>query len=376
MVFSLALVGGSECALDYGMNWLRTVLNGGGCITRPCKGANLDFLSCEPALDMTYAASTATVELVTIDGGTPAGAGPEPVDGGTAAVPGSTIVDGGDPSTNPVSGIVVAPTVDLTTCLPEYQRSFHGVTFTAGPAVTAKMVTSSGQSVWTVEVTAVAADPAAYGAEHPLIAGFCAQNVDDPYVGGVPSGGIWDDDGYVTTDPACPTVVYAPVFDPTCPLLIPPPQVPDIPIGCNDFPDNFRRRMFTVPDKSVPTFGSVVPILTIHCPGSDVNNLRVRFYPDADNDQDPDDLCVYQGSALFTYLPANSTITFDAVDKAVYVDTPGMPTRRGDSIVIGDDGGPLEWPELVCGHGWVVTVDLPQTASLPSFDMSLYAKVT
>ena len=129
----------------------------------------------------------------------------------------------------------------------------------------------------------------------------------------VPPGAIWDPDGYVTTDPPCPVEVFLPVFDPACPLLIPPPAVPTISPVCFTFPTNFTRRSFTIPKQDVS------PVVGAPCRSSpstpptnaEVRNLRVRFFDDADDDATIDDLCDPDGDVVFTYLPSDSIVTFD-----------------------------------------------------------------
>ena len=71
MVFSAVLVGGSECAVEYGMRWLKAVINECGCHTAvsSCGGQDLTYLSCEPAVDLNYTTGSATYERIVIDGG-------------------------------------------------------------------------------------------------------------------------------------------------------------------------------------------------------------------------------------------------------------------------------------------------------------------
>ena len=163
MVFSALLIGASECALEYGLRWLRVALNGGGCIKQQrressdCGGHELEFLNCYPLLDMTYSASLAPVERLVVDGGTAAAPGPQLVDGGTPAVPGTQVINGGNPQNVDIGTIVVPPIIDLTTCLPEYLRFFHKVSVTTGPTITNRMTTTSQGAVWTVEWTALSA---------------------------------------------------------------------------------------------------------------------------------------------------------------------------------------------------------------------------
>jgi hypothetical protein len=227
-----------------------------------------------------------------------------------------------------------------------------------------------------VEWTLVAGDPNEYSADIPLVVGFMDPKVGVPYPGDVlPPGAVWDPDGYVTTNPSCPVVVYQPVFDPSCPLLIPPPAVPTINPVCFTFPVNFKRRTFTIPKQNVGLWNSTVPIITIHTPIADeVRNLRVQFFDDTEDDATPDDLCDPDGDVVFTYLPPDSIVTFDGVGHVIYIDTPGQGRRRADSVATNSDGGPFDWPELTCGAGHVVAIDMPQTQVRPVVDLTLVQK--
>lgn len=381
MVFSVALVGGSECAVEYGMRWLKAVLNECGCLRGhspigSCGGQSLTYLSCEPAVDLNYTTGSATYQRVVVDGGIASKPGPTLVNGGSAAKPGGQLVNGGGAVVNDQTTIETAPTFDLTECLDPYLRALRKVTVTTGPTVTSKAAMSNGGAAWTVEWTAVAGDPNEYGAPIPIVVGFLDPKVDVPYPGDVvPPGAMWDPDGYVTTDPACPVVVYQPVFDPQCPLLVPPPAVPTISPVCFTFPTNFRRRSFTIPAQNVSLWNGTVPIITIHTPTSaEVRNLRVRFYLDDDGDASIDEPCATEGDVVFTYLPPGSIVTFDAVAHLIYVDSPGQGRRRADSVATDSDGGPFDWPELSCGSGYVVTIDMPQTQVKPIIDLTLVKK--
>jgi hypothetical protein len=381
VVFSVALVGGSECAVEYGMRWLKTVLTQCGCLRNhspfaACGSQSLTFLSCEPAVDLNYTTGTATFERQIVDGGTAPAPGPTPVNGGSAAKPGGQLLNGGGAVIQDTTTIETGATFDLTECFDPYLRTLHKVTITTGPAITQKTQMSNGGAAWIVEFTAVAGDPNEYGAVTPIVVGFLDPAVPVPYPGDlVPPGAMWDPDGYVTVDPPCPVVVYQPVFDPECPLLVPPPAVPTISPVCFTFPTNFTRRQFTIPKQDVALWNGTVPIITIHTPASaEVRNLRVRFFEDDDGDATIDEPCIPDGDVVFTYLPPDSIVTFDAVAHLIYVDTPNEGRRRADSIATDSDGGPFAWPQLACGCGYVVTVDMPQTQVLPVVDLSLVKK--
>ena len=346
VVFQVALIGRTVCGAEAGMRWLREALGGRPCLApNECTGHDMCYLRCEPHLDMTEYR-------------------PEIV---------YTFDENGD--------VVQAgrnPPDDLTDCYTEFLRTLRNVTFTIGPTIQEKKFTADGGAVWIVAFTAVAGNPYEWGQETPLIQGFMDPTVNVPYVDGiVPDGGMFDADGYVQTEVACPVVEYQPVYDPACPFVIPPPGVPSVDITCFDFPVNYIRRQFVIPESSVPTWGEVVPFLQIRAPTYEVRSLRLRFYSDVLGGGDPaTDPCNFCGDIVFSYIPANSTLVFDGSDRAVYLQTPGGGKRRADSLVFGSDGTPFEWPELSCGVGYIVTLDLPQTQQPPIVDMSLYSRAS
>jgi len=263
----------------------------------------------------------------------------------------------------------------LDDCWDKLLWSLHSATTTVGPLVTGKRTMGNGGCAWTVTVTVTAGNPVLFSDERPLIVGFGDPKVQVPYVGGVvPPGGSFDADGFVQTEVKCPVPTYQPVMDPLCPLVIPPPAVPAIPLSCFTFPVNYTRRQFVIPPDKVPLWSKVVPSFAIHAK-KEVRSLRLRFYADPQGDGSTvDDPCVFCGDIVFSYIPAGETMIFDGADQIVYVQSPTKGKRRADSLVFGSDGKPFDWPELTCGFGYVVTLDLPQTATLPVVDMSLYAK--
>jgi len=379
IVFSAVLVGGSEAAVEHGMRWLTTVLNQCGCLDPRrhggglCGGQILEYLSSEPAVDLNYTTGSAISTRTIVDGGTPAAPGATKVDGLTPVRTGAQLVNGGDPEIR--LSVETAPTFDLTECLPEYLRSMHKVTCTTGPTVTAKMPISTGGAAWTVEWTVVAGDPNRYAYPQPIVVGFLDPTVPVPYPGDqVPPGAVWDATGYKTTDPSCPVVVYRPLWDPDCELLVAPPAVPTINPTCFDFPASFTRRTFTLPKQDIALWWGTVPIITIHTPSVRVQNLRFRFFEDDDSDFDPDDPCNPEGDLVFSYLPGNSIVTFDGVTHQIYADVPGYGRSRADSVVTDSKGGPFSWPELSCGCAYVVTVDMEMTQVVPVIDLTLVKK--
>lgn len=323
VVFNVALVGGSDCAVEYGSRWLRRLLLGAACgtqSTEACSGDDLCYLSCEPVLDW----------------------------------------DSDDQ-------------YGWIGCLDPYERSLRRVVFNTGPTITAKQNISDGGAVWTASLTAIAGNPWEFGTEVPIVMKF--GEATNPYV--CEPAGVVNMNGPVVDDSTCKPVAYFPVFDPACPAFVEPPSYPTVPLGCYSPPGNWKRRQFTIPEEFIPLWGEVVPKIEVHAaPTVAVRNLRLRFYADVDGDGDvTDDPCAYCGDILISYVPPGQTLIFDGSDQLVYVQAAGdNGMRRADSLVFATDGTPFEWPVLSCGFGYVVTVDTAQTADLPSIDLSLYPR--
>ena len=324
VVFNVALVGASDCSVEYGMRWLRRLLLGAACgsqASESCSGGDLCYLSCEPQLDWEH--------------------------GGTY--------------------------LDVLGCLDGYERSLRRVVFNTGPTVTSKQDTSDGGAVWTATMTAVAGNPWEFGVETPIVEGF--GHATHPYVCDPP--GLVNMNGPIVDDKSCKPVTYQPVFDPSCPSFIEPPSTPTVPIGCYTPPANWKRRQFTIPEEFIPLWGEVVPRISIHATATkEVRNLRLRFYADVDGDNNiDDDICAYCGDIVVSYVPPGETLVLDGSDQLVYVESPGGEgKRRADSLVFATDGTPFEWPVLSCGFGYIVTVDIAQTETMPMVDLSLYPR--
>ena len=324
VVFNVVLVGATDCAVEYGMRWLRRLLLGAACgtqVNEACAGGDMCYLSCEPVLDWEHG-------------------------GGV---------------------------LDALDCLDPYERSLRRVVFNTGPTVTGKQEISDGSAAWTATMTAVAGNPFEFGSEVPIVAGF--GSVPNPYV--CEPQGLINMNGPIVDDSSCRPVTYFPVFDPICPAFIEPPAPPSVPLGCYVPPANWRRRQFTIPEVFIPLWGEVVPKIEVHAPTYvEVRNLRLRFYADVDGDNNiDDDICAYCGDIVISYVPAGQTLVLDGSDQLVYVESPGGEgRRRADSLVFSTDGTPFEWPVLSCGFGYIVTIDMEQTANLPKVDLSLYSR--
>lgn len=325
-VFQCVLTGASECAVEAGFRWLRSVLTGGPCFNQmygSCGGTELCYLACPPIF---------------------------------------TDVDGIGP----------------LECYTKIGRSLHEVTVTSGPQITQKLEMVNGGAAWVVTWTMTAANPAEFGVEKPLVVGFLDPEVEVPYVGGIlPEGGSFDDNGFVQTEPVCPVTTFRPVYDPLCSLLMAPPDVPSVVPTCFSFPVNFRRTSFTVPRQEIPLWTTVVPVIALTTKLVEARSVRIRFYADVFDTGNPsNDPCNFCGDVVFSYIPPRSTIVLDCADREVYIDQPGIGRRRADALVSDSSGEPFEWPEFSCGFGYVVTVDMPQQQTdRPILDLSLVPRM-
>lgn len=346
-VFSGAILAMSEAGAEYGLRWLKQVLNGAPC------GGGTNGVECSGA-DLCYLSAAPNMEVPTEN---------EPEFSGPAYNEG-LYGDG-------LYGFGLTP----ETCLTPYLRTLRNVTVTQGPLVTAKRSLSDGSAVWTVSFTMVAGKPYEFGASVPIIEGFLADETMPPWAPGI-EGGLYTSSPYAVVEASCPTPVYSPVYDPLCPAMIPPPGPASVAMGCFPSPSNWFRRHITIPEQYIPLWGDVVPRIEIHVDQEAVRGLRLRFYADPDNTGDPNiDPCAFCGDILFSYIPPNCTLVFDAVDQEVYIQQQGHGRRRADSLVFKTDGTPFDWPVLSCGSAYIVTFDMTQTQVAPVIDMSLTARV-
>lgn len=320
VVFECALVGETECAVEAGMNWLRSVLIAGPC-DDSSGGADLCYLSCEPCVPATCV---------------------------------------GDPQA-------------IEDCYSNHERTLRGVTFTQGPTITSKRTTGDGGAVWIVSFTAVANNPFEYGATVELVEDFLGSG--NPWVPSViPADWAYAEAAEAVEDVDCSTTRYEPIVDPLCPAVVTPPLPPNIPLGCYDPVTSWDRRWFTLPRKYVPYWGDVVPTIRIEAGEDEVRQLRLRFYADVASTMTPsNDPCGFCGDILVSYIPASHTMVLDGVSETVYAEGPGGVSRRAESLTWRADGKPFQWPALTCGTGYVVTVDLPTgySGTLPSIDLML-----
>lgn len=357
VVFSVALIGVDDAAVDYGFRWLKRALKRRECApgsTVSCRGEDMFFSSRAPV-------EWVDPGVTIYDGGSAELSGPDLIDGGDPGDEIDMIADGGAP--------YLAPPADLSAIWDrKYERHLRRVLFNRGPIVnnTQTMPGCNGV-VWLVSFTATAGDPFQYGAVEPVLRDMIStvSAAGDPYVDGL-SG----DTGTFADLPEteCPTQINTPIFDPLCSPFAPPPQPPDLMPGCFDLPATWDRLYAEIPAGLVPLWDEVRPVITLTADEEDVRMVRIRFYNES---SDPDDACGWVGEYIVSFLPAGFSVAIDTSQQAVLAwDSSGV-VRRSDSLVFGSNAKPVTWFGLSCGSAYRMTVDTDGDAALFDVDLDL-----
>lgn len=147
--------------------------------------------------------------------------------------------------------------------------------------------------------------------------------------------------------------------DPDCPVPPAPPLPPQIDDSCIESPTTYNRTVVSIPSDTVPRNLSAYPVITLTAGSGAVRQARIRFWPN------PDDLpialldpCSYEGEIIVSYLAPEATMVIDGVLETATVSKPGFQDVLANHVLYGPDGGPVEWPELSGGVGYLVTLEL------------------
>lgn len=349
-VWSVALLGANDRAVEYGARWLRRVLSGRLCAPvradETALGVQMGYLSVQP-------------EAFMVPGGVP-------VDGDTI------FLYGGD-----AGGIPADTTATVEVALREYMRFLNNSKCSVGPTIERKhAMNGCTGSVWIGQFTILSGDPAPYGRPLQLLQGYLDPLVSNPWPADVPEPGVATTTAHSFTEVNCGEEIWTPIYDPLCSAMITPPAPPSIPFGCYTPPSTWQRRQVTIPSGNIPLWGDMVPVLNVYS-AADMRDLRVRWYADPDGTFDPDDNpCSFIGDWLISYVPAGGTLTVDSVSRQIRVQDILGRIRRADSLVFQNDSTPITWPSLSCGYGYVMTVDLPAGQPVPVIDLALVPKAT
>lgn len=317
IVFSAALVGKTEAAVEYGLRWLKQALKRRNCVgtSKFCLGEDLYYWRARYQ---------------------------------------------GEPGT-----------IDVEDFLLENDVHLRDVTFTRGPVVTRKR-TGPCDTVWTVTFTAVAGDPYEYGTPVPILSQLNWDST--PYI--PPFSGTEGVTFY--PEEACPQAIWTPIYDPLYPTAVPPPAPPDYyPEGWVIHNGNWNRAYADIPHSQIPLWTQVVPFIRLyaHEGDGDARGIRVRLYP---QNAAYDDACGYLWEAIVAYIPEGWYFYIDGVQRTAYLwDGVSDNVRRADSLLYGTDAKPVTWPALSCDLDMFITIDhanLPGDEADVSLDFTLIGR--
>jgi hypothetical protein len=143
-------------------------------------------------------------------------------------------------------------------------------------------------------------------------------------------------------------------------MVITPPAAPNIPLACWTPPaedSTHNRTTVTIPAQNFDKFTEAMPTITIQNDVGNIRDLRIRLYPDPDGLLDINaSPCGFISDMVLTFMPVG-TLVIDASREQVHITTEGGHTRRADSLLVGTDLRPIEWPVLDCGVQYLMTVD-------------------
>lgn len=163
-----------------------------------------------------------------------------------------------------------------------------------------------------------------------------------------------------------------PLADPDCPPPPAPPALPTIPADCIEEVGIWRRYTLQIPATEVRVWSSTLPTLILNTQTDPERQVRIRYYPNP-NAVAPEllDLDAWEAEQILTYIPPNTEITLDGVTQLVTASVAGAAPIDANRLLYGTGGVPASWPELRCGIGYVVTMDVPLDAPAGNLDASL-----
>lgn len=165
-----------------------------------------------------------------------------------------------------------------------------------------------------------------------------------------------------------PTTLDNPLADPDCPAPPAPPALPTIPSDCIDETGTWRRYPLTIPESTVRIWSSTLPTLILSTGTNAERQVRIRYWPNPTGDPVVATAGEWEAEQILTYMPPNTSLTLDGVTHRASASVAGGVTLPADELLYGTGGTPATWPELKCGIGYVVTIDVPLEAPPGNLD--------
>lgn len=328
VVFNVALIAASEAGAEFGLQWLKRVVTGAHSASSVCDGYSVHYLASEPLM-----------------------------------------APWGDPrACNSVADVLADPAMATS----QLYRRLRRVGLTTAPVITARRKMPSGGYMFSVTFTLTARNPDEFGAELGFLESWLDPGTSSPWPSGYQPTGATISDPVTVAEDECQPAVYQPVYDPLHPGVIPPPTPPGITWSTWTAPLNWTRRTVTIPADVIPDWTDFAPVISLHTGDTETRNVRIRFYLDdaLTGVIDPEETCSYQSDLIVSYIPPASTLVFDSMDEIVYLDEPGAPRRRAESLIFTSAGGVFEWPSVGGGLPYIVALDLDPAEVEPVVDLS------
>lgn len=156
-----------------------------------------------------------------------------------------------------------------------------------------------------------------------------------------------------------------PLEDPDCPPLPPPPTPPFIESDCFDETGIWRRYTLQVPEDEVRASGATVLTITMRTLTLPERQVRIRLYPNPDGLAPEDvDLSLWEAEMILSYIPADTVITLDGITRLAWAEVAGRDPVPASRLLYGSNNTPATWTDLTCGHGYVMTLDVPPESPL------------
>jgi hypothetical protein len=165
------------------------------------------------------------------------------------------------------------------------------------------------------------------------------------------------------------------LVDPLLPEIMEPPRPPPIPDIALPSDTVWGRVSTTVSDSDVYRWAKVYPIIRITSNDVQVRRVRVGLTPDPfAGTGDPQYIADIDRGFIISYLPPQAVLTVDSSVRRAWVQIGQGPARPAGSLIFGLDGGPMQWPVLDGGLGYVLTVDTPDQGSATPVDLVVVRK--
>lgn len=154
-----------------------------------------------------------------------------------------------------------------------------------------------------------------------------------------------------------------PLLDPDCAPLPTPPALPTIESDCIEEVGTWRRYTLAIPSSEIREWSSTLPTLEMRTGSFSERQVRIRVYANPD-DVAPElvDTTTWEAEMILSFIPKRTEIVLDGVTQRVWANLSDGRQIPADQLLYGTGGVPATWPELRCGIGYVVTLDVPLDA--------------